>query len=192
MPNFSARPLRIADVLLITGRRFGDPRGYFMETYSRRDYAPLGIDCNFVQDNCSLSELRGTVRGLHFQYPPEPQAKLVSVLKGAIFDVAVDLRQGSPTFGCWCGAKLIAESSDQIFVPRGFAHGFCTLEPNTEVFYKVDGHYAPNCEAGITWNDPGLSIHWPIAPEDVVLSQKDAKLPRLAEIQSPFVYGAQP
>src|SRR6266567_1408973 len=111
MANFSARPLSIADALLITGRSFGDPRGYFMETYSRREYAPLGIDSNFVQDNRSLSEHRGTVRGFHFQYPPEPQAKLVSVLKGAIFDVAVDLRRGSSTFGCWSGAKLTAESS---------------------------------------------------------------------------------
>jgi dTDP-4-dehydrorhamnose 3,5-epimerase len=192
MAKFSAKPLSIADVLLIAGDRSADARGHFMETYNRRDYAPLGIECEFVQDNRSLSVRRGTVRGLHFQCPPKPQAKLVSVLNGAIFDVAVDIRRGSPTFGGWCGATLTAESAEQIFVPRGFAHAYCTLEPNTAVIYKVDGYYAPTCDAGIVWNDPDISIHWPIAPEEVVLSAKDANLPRLADIESPFVYGAQP
>src|SRR6266536_1648640 len=184
MANFSARPLSIADVLLIASDRFTDARGYFTETYNRRDYVPLGIDCDFVQDNRSLSEHRGTVRGLHFQYPPQPQAKLLSVLRGAIFDVAVDIRRGSPTFGCWCGATLTAETTEQIFVPRGFAHAFCTLEPDTEVFYKVDGYYAPSCDAGIFWNDPQIGTHWPLAAEAVVLSTKDVKLPRLAEIET--------
>lgn len=188
MPKFSATRLAIADVLLVRAQKFGDVRGYFMETYSRRDYAALGIDCEFVQDNQSMSAQRGTIRGLHFQIPPEPQAKLVRVLKGSIFDVAVDIRRGSPTFGRWCGATLTADLGEQLFVPRGFAHAFCTLEPNTEVVYKVDGYYAPACDAGIIWNDPDIAIEWPVEPSEAILSAKDAKLPRLAEFESPFRY----
>jgi dTDP-4-dehydrorhamnose 3,5-epimerase len=162
-----------------------------METFSRKDFERLGIGAEFVQDNQSLSVRRGTVRGLHFQRPPHPQAKLVRVLKGAIFDVAIDLRRGSPTFGRWCGATLTAAESEQIFVPRGFAHAFCTLEPDTQVAYKVDDYYAPECDAGVIWNDPDIGIDWPITADEAVLSKKDAKLPRLATLDSPFVYMAR-
>ena len=188
MATLSATPLAISEVLLLRPRKLCDPRGYLMETFSRKDFERLGIGAEFVQDNQSLSVRRGTVRGLHFQRPPHPQAKLVRVLKGAIFDVAIDLRRGSPTFGRWCGATLTAAESEQIFVPRGFAHAFCTLEPDTQVAYKVDDYYAPECDAGVIWNDPDIGIDWPITADEAVLSEKDAKLPRLAALDSPFVY----
>jgi dTDP-4-dehydrorhamnose 3,5-epimerase len=188
MATFSSTPLAIADVLLIQPRKFADHRGYFVETFSQRDFEALGILDDFVQDNQSHSIHRGTMRGLHFQRPPHPQAKLVRVLKGSVFDVAVDLRKGSPTFAKWCGATLTAEQGNQLFVPRGFAHAFCTLDVGTEVAYKVDDYYAPNCDCGLIWNDPDLAVDWPIAAADVVLSEKDAKLPRLAAFESPFVY----
>ncbi len=133
-----------------------------------------------------MSARKGTIRGLHFQVPPEPQAKLVRVLKGAIFDVAVDLRQGSQTYGQWCAATLTAEGAEQLFIPRGFAHGFCTLEADTEIAYKVDGFYAPTCDAGLRWNDPDIGIAWPIGQADAMLSEKDAKLPGFAGFTSPF------
>jgi dTDP-4-dehydrorhamnose 3,5-epimerase len=192
MDNFSATRLAISDVILIQPRNFTDHRGYFMETFSRNSFVRLGIDGEFVQDNQSLSLRRGTVRGLHFQLPPHPQAKLVRVVNGAIFDVAVDLRLGSPTFARWCAATLTAEKADQLFIPRGFAHGFCTLEPNTEVAYKVDDYYAPELDAGLIWNDPDIGIGWPIRTEEATLSDKDARLPRLAAFESPFVYTARP
>ncbi|MBM3608831.1 MAG: dTDP-4-keto-6-deoxy-D-glucose epimerase, partial [Alphaproteobacteria bacterium] len=124
--------------------------------------------------------------GLHFQVPPKPQAKLVRVLAGAIFDVAVDIRRSSPTYGRWCGATLTAEGGEQLYVPRGFAHAFCTLEPGTLVAYKVDGYYAPDCDAGLIWNDPGIAIVWPEQASAPVISDKDAKLPRFRDFQSPF------
>jgi dTDP-4-dehydrorhamnose 3,5-epimerase len=186
--NFVATPLAIPDVLLVTMRKFADRRGHFMETYSRQNFSRLGIDCDFVQDNQSTSAKRGTVRGLHFQNPPAPQAKLVRVLKGSIFDVAVDIRRGSPTFGRWCSTVVTAEAGEQVFIPRGFAHAFCTLEADTAVAYKVDGYYAPDCESGIIWNDPDIAIDWPVAADDVLLSEKDAVLPRLVDVQSPFPY----
>ena len=141
-----------------------------------------------MQDNQAFSAQRGTLRGLHFQRPPEPQAKLIRVLRGSIFDVAVDLRIGSPTYGHWVGETLTAEGGEQLFVPRGFAHGYCTLEPNTEVAYKVDGFYAPECDAGLAWNDPTIGITWPIAPEEAILSDKDKRLPAFADFVSPFRY----
>lgn len=159
-----------------------------METFSRKDFEQLGIECDFVQDNQSLSARRGTVRGLHFQRPPHPQAKLVRVIRGAAFDVAVDLRRGSPTFKRWCGTTLTAEKGNQLFVPRGFAHAFCTLESDTEVAYKVDDYYAPEYDAGLIWNDPELGIDWPIAAQEAILSEKDVKLPPLADFESPFNY----
>ena len=139
-----------------------------------------------MQDNQSLSASRGTIRGLHFQALPEPQAKLVRVLKGAIFDVAVDIRRGSPSYGRWCSARLTADGGEQMFVPRGFAHGFCTLEPDTEVAYKVDGYYSPSCDAGLAWDDPEIGIDWPVSPIGAILSERDRKLPRLSDLVSPF------
>jgi len=182
----SVEPLALGGVVLIRPKKFADHRGYFLETYNARSFAEAGINANFVQDNQSLSVQAGTIRGLHFQLPPEPQAKLVRVLRGAIFDVAVDLRSNSPTYGRWCGANLTAEGAEQLFVPRGFAHGFCTLEPNTEVAYKVDGFYSAKCDAGLRWDDPDINVTWPVAASRVTLSEKDRDLPRLAGFTSPF------
>jgi dTDP-4-dehydrorhamnose 3,5-epimerase len=186
MGKFAATPLDIPDVVLVKAQKFGDHRGYFMESFSREAFAAFGIRSDFIQDNQSMSERRGTLRGLHYQTPPHAQAKLVRVLKGAIFDVAVDIRSGSPTYGRWCGATLTADGGEQLFVPQGFAHAFCTLETNTEVAYKVDNYYAPECDRGIIWNDADIAIDWPISPQEAVLSDKDVKLPRLADIVSPF------
>ncbi|ACB97060.1 dTDP-4-dehydrorhamnose 3,5-epimerase [Beijerinckia indica] len=180
--------LAIPDVLLIRPKKFGDARGYFAETYNARAYCEAGIDCVFVQDNQSLSVEKGTIRGLHFQVPPEPQAKLVRVLRGAILDVAVDLRRGSPHYGQWCGATLTAEEGEQLFVPRGFAHGFCTLMPETEVAYKVDGFYAPGCDAGLRYDDPDINIPWPLDGKAAMISDKDGKLPFLRDFKSPFTF----
>jgi len=182
----TTEPLSLDGVVLIRPRKIVDSRGYFLESYNARSFADIGIKTGFVQDNQSLSSQRGTVRGLHFQTPPHPQAKLVRVLRGAVFDVAVDLRAGSPTYGRWCGATLTAAGAEQLFIPRGFAHGFCTLEPDTEVAYKVDGFYAPDCDAGLRWNDPDINVGWPIAAREAVLSDKDGKLPFLAAFTSPF------
>lgn len=192
MSKFAFEPLAIPAVVLIKPKKFGDARGYFLETYSVEAFAAAGIDAVFVQDNQSLSVTRGVVRGLHFQGPPAPQAKLIRVLKGAIFDVTVDIRVGSPSYGRWCATTLTAEGAEQLFVPRGFAHGFCTLEPNTEVVYKVDGPYAPEAEGGIAWNDPDLAIDWPVADAEAQLSGKDAALPGFAGFASPFRYEARP
>lgn len=189
MAHLSAISLAIPEVLMVQPPKFSDQRGYFMETFSRRDFGRLGMGNEFVQDNQSFSARRGTVRGLHFQRPPHPQAKLIRVLRGAIFDVAIDLRRGSPTFARWCGATLTADTGNQLFVPRGFAHAFCTLEPHTEVAYKVDNYYASECDAGLIWNDPDISIDWPIEAEEAVVSEKDRRLPRFAALESPFVYG---
>ena len=182
--------LAIGDVKLLTPRRFADSRGYFVETYNQRAMVEAGITPTFVQDNQSLSTRRGTIRGLHFQLAPEPQAKLVRVLSGAIFDVAVDLRQGSPSFGRWCAATLTAEVGEQLFIPVGFAHGFCTLAEDTVVAYKVDGFYAKACEAGLRWDDPDLAIAWPVAAAEVHVSEKDAVLPFLREASGGFDFKA--
>lgn len=173
--------LAIPDVKLITPRRFADSRGWFTETWSRK-----ALDVAFCQDNLSLSHEIGTVRGLHFQKPPHAQAKLVSVLKGRILDVAVDIRKASPTFGRHVAVELGASEGNQLFVPQGFAHGFCTLEPDTMVQYKVDAFYAPDADAGIYWADETLGITWPVAPDKAHLSPKDVALPRLGTIVSPF------
>jgi dTDP-4-dehydrorhamnose 3,5-epimerase len=180
----------IPGVLLVKPRFFHDARGYFVETYIARVAREVGLKAEFVQDNQALSFKRGTVRALHFQVAPRVQGKLVRVLRGSICDVAVDLRVGSPTYGRWVAATLTAQSGEQLFVPRGFAHGYCTLEPDTEVAYKVDDYYAPDCEQGIIWNDPTLAIGWPVSAADAVLSDKDRKLPRLADFTSPFRYDA--
>lgn len=175
-------PLALPEVLLITPKRHGDARGWFAETWSRRTLVAAGLDCDFVQDNQAFNARKGTVRGLHFQTAPHPQAKLVRVLKGAIYDVAVDVRPGSATFGQWVGATLTAEGGEQLFVPRGFAHGYCTLTDDTELFYKVDGLYAPDREGGVLWNDPDLAIDWPVATAEAITSDKDKVLPRLKDM----------
>lgn len=184
MPSFTR--LAIPDVVLIEPKRFGDERGYFCETYKKQDFDAFGIDTVFVQDNESLSRQVGVVRGLHFQTPPFVQAKLVRAVRGAIFDVAVDIRKGSPSFGKWVGARLTAEKGEQLFVPHGFAHGFCTLEPDTLVNYKVDAPYSAANDAGILWDDPAIGIDWPVAGDAVVLSAKDRVQPRLQDYATPF------
>ncbi len=180
----------IPDVIVITPARYGDRRGFFSETYNRRALAEAGIDLEFVQDNHSLSGERGTIRGLHFQTPPYAQDKLVRVVRGAIFDVAVDLRKGSPTFGKHVSAVISAAEWNQILLPIGFAHGFCTLEPNTEVIYKVTNYYSASHDKGLLWNDPDLGIDWPIPGQQATLSEKDRRLPRLRELPDYFVWGA--
>jgi dTDP-4-dehydrorhamnose 3,5-epimerase len=174
-------PLALAEVLLITPKRHGDARGWFAETWSRRALAEAGVDADFVQDNQAFNARAGTLRGLHFQTAPHAQGKLVRVLRGAIYDVAADVRPGSATFGRWVAAELTAAGGEQLFVPRGFAHGYCTLEDDTELFYKVDGQYAPQLEGGVAWNDPDLAIAWPLSGEPV-LSEKDGRLPRLRDL----------
>jgi dTDP-4-dehydrorhamnose 3,5-epimerase len=186
MPNFSSERLAISDVILIRVRKFSDSRGHFLETFRKSDFAELGIGCDFVQDNQAFSSEVGTIRGLHFQAPPHAQAKLVRVLRGAVYDAAVDLRRGSPTYGKWCGARLTAEAGEQIFVPRGFAHGYCTLEPETVVAYKVDAYYAPHSESGLIWNDPDIGIDWTIPAARVLVSDKDSKLSSLRFFETPF------
>jgi dTDP-4-dehydrorhamnose 3,5-epimerase len=171
---------------LIEPKVFGDHRGFFMESYSKKQYEDLGISYEFVQDNHSLSVPSGTLRGLHFQLEPKAQTKLVRVTSGAIYDVIVDIRRGSPTFGQWEGYIITAANKRQLLVPKGFAHGFCTLVENTEVLYKVDEYYAPEQDAGILWNDPDLGIDWPV--QDPILSDKDSDHPRLKEINLNFEY----
>lgn len=175
--------LEIAAVKIIRPKKFGDNRGFFSETYSKRDLAQAGITLDFVQDNHSLSLAPGVVRGLHFQTPPFAQDKLVRVTRGAIFDVAVDLRRSSPTFGRHVSAVISAEEWNQILVPVGFAHGFCTLERNTEVIYKVTNYYSPAHDEGLHWHDPALAIDWPVRESEAVVSDKDKAQPRLSELK---------
>jgi dTDP-4-dehydrorhamnose 3,5-epimerase len=179
-------PLALPEVLLITPKRFGDERGFFSETWNRQALCEAGITHEFVQDNHSLSRLRGTVRGLHFQTPPYAQAKLVRVVRGVIFDVAVDLRHDSSTCGQWVAAELSDENWQQLYIPAGFAHGFCTLTADAEVCYKTSAPYAPAHDAGIHWQDPVLAIDWPINPQDATLSAKDAALPAFATLGTVF------
>ena len=178
--------LNIPDVRLLGPRKHGDRRGFFSETYNKKAFAALGIYIDFVQDNHSYSADKGTVRGLHFQTPPFAQDKLVRVVRGSMFDIAVDLRQGSSSYGRHVSAVLSADAWNQILVPIGFAHGFMTLEPDTEVIYKVSNYYAPDHDKGLLWNDPALGINWPISDDEAVFSEKDGKLPRLAELVTPF------
>ena len=188
MSKIEAESLRIPDVKLIRPKKFGDNRGFLSETYNRSDLLAIGVDCDVVQENHSLSANRGTVRGLHWQMPPYEQTKLVRVIRGSILDVAVDLRKGSPTYLQHVTAVISADDWNQILVPRGFAHGLCTLEPGTEVVYKIDNPYAPDHEQGLRWNDRDLAIDWPVAPDDAELSLRDAALPFLAELESPFTF----
>jgi dTDP-4-dehydrorhamnose 3,5-epimerase len=179
---------KVPGVLVLKPRRFADVRGYFVETYNAQLFRQSGILVHFVQDNESFSLRKGTIRGLHFQLPPAVQVKLIRVLRGSIFDVAVDLRLESPTYGQWVTEQISAESGEQIFVPRGFGHGFCTLEPNTEVAYKVDSYYAPELESGVIWNDSTLNIPWPVDMNEAILSEKDRKLGTFKDLASPFHY----
>ena len=184
--KLSIRPLALPEIKLISAPRFGDQRGYFAETYVRGDFAAAGVANEFVQDNESLSRTAGTVRGMHFQIPPFAQAKLIRVLTGRIFDACVDLRRSSPRYGRHATVELAAESGDQLFVPAGFAHGFCTLEPDTTVLYKVDAVYSAEHERGVAWSDPALAIPWPVGADAAILSAKDAALPPLRDVPVHF------
>ena len=175
-------PLALPEVLLITPKRHGDARGWFTETWSRKAMEAAGLELDFVQDNQAFNAKAGTIRGLHFQQAPHPQAKLIRAIQGAILDVAVDIRPGSATYGQWVGATLTAEVGEQLWVPRGFAHGYVTTADDTELFYKVDGDYAPQLEGGLIWNDPDIGIAWPLDLADPVLSDKDKVLPRLKDM----------
>ena len=176
----------IPDVLLVEPRRVGDARGFFSETYRASALAEAGFDRVFVQDNHSVSELAGTVRGLHLQEPPFGQDKLVRVVAGAILDVAVDIRLDSPTFGRHVAAELSAENGLQLLVPRGFAHGFQTLTPGAAVLYKVTDYYRPEAEHGLLWSDPALAIHWPVKPRQAIVNERDMHWPTLASFRSEF------
>lgn len=180
--------MRSESVRLLVPKRHSDSRGHFFEIYSKKNFFEHGIDVEFVQDNHSLSISAGTLRGLHFQAPPHAQAKLVWCTRGAIFDVAVDIRIGSPNFGQWQGFELTAKNGNQLYVPIGFAHGFMTLEPNSEISYKCSDYYAPDFEGAVSWNDPDLGISWPIK-EQPILSPKDNLAMMLRQIKSPFIYG---
>jgi len=184
------RQLSLPEVLEIVPTKHGDDRGFLSETYNAKRFADAGIDLPWVQDNHSLSVPVGALRGLHFQTPPFAQDKLVRVVSGAIFDVAVDIRRGSPRFGQWCGLEISAKAWNQIFVPKGFAHGFMTLEPNTEVVYKVSEFYAPDHDCVIHYFDPDIGVAWPLDWIEPTLSAKDKKAPSLRDIDTGFEYFA--
>ena len=179
---------RLPGVLVVTPRRFGDSRGFFSEVYNRKAYAAHGIDVEFVQDNHSLSREAGVVRGLHYQAPPHAQDKLVRVAAGRIMDVAVDVRRGSPHYGQWVGVELSAEIGNQLFVPKGFLHGFATLEPDCQVLYKCSDFYAPESDGNVRFDDPSIGIDWGIDPAAAILSDKDRAAPLLADFDTPFVH----
>ena len=180
--------LAISEVIKIIPVRFGDHRGYFCEVFKDDWFRGHVADVSFVQDNQSLSAAKGTVRGLHFQLEPFGQGKLVRCIKGAIFDVAVDIRAGSPTYGQWVGAELSADNGAQLWIPVGFAHGFATLEPDTIIHYKVTAPYSAKDDRGLLWNDPDIAIDWPVDGADAVLSDKDKAQPRLADLPPSFSY----
>ncbi|MBV8446674.1 MAG: dTDP-4-dehydrorhamnose 3,5-epimerase [Hyphomicrobiales bacterium] len=186
MAKLETTSLGIPDVKIIRPIKQGDARGFFSETYNLREYAAAGLELPFVQDNHPLSAQVGTVRGLHYQSPPFAQGKLVRVVRGRIFDVALDIRRSSPSFGQHVTAEISAEAWNQIFVPVGFAHGFVTLEPDTEVVYKVTNYYAREHDHGILWNDPALQIKWPFVEREVMVSEKDRANPRLADAVNLF------
>ena len=177
---------------VIAPKRYIDERGWFSETFHETRWPGLGANARFVQDNQSLSKRAHTLRGLHFQVPPAAQAKLVSVLRGRIFDVAVDVRRGSPTFGKFVSVELSEANGWQFFSPAGFAHGFLTLEDDVTVNYKVSDFYAPEKEGGIRWDDPAIGIPWPARPADIIISAKDRQLPLLKDFDSPFPYDGVP
>ncbi|MBN9023300.1 MAG: dTDP-4-dehydrorhamnose 3,5-epimerase [Rhizobiales bacterium] len=179
------------DLVAVTPRRIGDARGFFSETWSRRRYAELGVDVDFVQDNHSFSATAGTIRGMHFQVPPDAQGKLVRVVRGAVLDVVVDIRHGSPAYGRPVAVELTAENGRQLYVPPGFAHAFCTLVPDTEILYRVTAYYAPQSDRGLAFDDPDLGIDWPVGPDGPVLSDKDRRHPRLRDLDPFFTYEAR-
>lgn len=175
-------------VVILTPARFGDARGFFSESWSRKRLADAGIAIDFVQDNHSVSARAGTLRGLHFQAPPHAQAKLVRCGRGALYDVAVDIRRGSPSYGQWTGVELSAENGRQLLIPAGFLHGFVTRVDDTEIVYKCSDYYAPDCDGAVAWDSVG--IDWDLGGLDPVLSAKDAAAPALADFATPFVYEA--
>jgi dTDP-4-dehydrorhamnose 3,5-epimerase len=177
-------------VKVLTPNRIGDSRGFFAESYNYRVLTEFGIEIEFVQDNHSLSSVVGTVRGLHFQCPPSDQGKLVRCGRGALYDVVVDIRLGSPTYGKWYGIDLTFENGRQLLVPAGFAHGFITRQPDTEIVYKCSNYYAPEAEGSLLWNDPVIGIDWNIDSDDALLSEKDLIAPKLSDLVSPFLYEA--
>jgi dTDP-4-dehydrorhamnose 3,5-epimerase len=185
---FETTPVK--DLLIFRPKRHGDARGFFVETWSRGAFAAEGLDFEWCQDNHSLSRAAGVLRGLHYQAPPKIQAKLVRCTRGRIWDVAVDARRGSPSFGQWFGLDLSPENGTQLLIPRGFLHGFVTLEPDSEVQYKVDNPYAADCDGAVVWNDPDLAIDWPITAAPV-LSAKDGAAPRLDGWENPFGVGGE-
>jgi dTDP-4-dehydrorhamnose 3,5-epimerase len=176
------RPTAIPGLVVLATRWFGDDRGAFSETYQQERFNQAGITVSFMQDNQAISKKAGTLRGLHFQKPPAAQAKLVRVTRGAIYDVAVDIRPGSPTYGKWAGVELSADNRLQFFVPAGFAHGYLTLEDDTDVLYKVDAPYTPSAEGGLLWNDPAIGIEWPKLDTETVIAPRDAGLPPLSSL----------
>ncbi|MBO6505233.1 MAG: dTDP-4-dehydrorhamnose 3,5-epimerase [Kordiimonadaceae bacterium] len=180
--------LPLPGAFVLTPKRFGDDRGFFSETFSARAFEEIAPGVNFVQDNHSLSRDAGTLRGLHFQLPPDAQGKLVRVPRGRVLDVIVDVRNGSPTYGQHVGVELSGENWKQMWIPAGFAHAFCTLEPDTEFCYKVTDFYAPQSDSGLAFNDPDLGIEWPFPEDQLILSDKDRGLQKLKEFQSPFSY----
>jgi dTDP-4-dehydrorhamnose 3,5-epimerase len=187
--TITTKNLAIPDIKLITPKAHIDRRGSFCETWNQRDLEHAGVYCNVVQDNHVVSNSAGTLRGLHFQSEPYAQGKLIRVTKGRIFDVAVDLRPGSATFGQWVGQEIDCHGGEQLWIPPGFAHGYCTLEPQTEVIYKVDNYYNPSAEDGIRWDDPDLGLAWPVPGVGPVVSSKDRALPTYADWQSKAAHG---
>jgi dTDP-4-dehydrorhamnose 3,5-epimerase len=182
-------PMAIPEVLLITPARHGDERGWFSETFRQSALEEAGFGGGaFVQDNHVRSTKRGILRGLHFQKPPHAQDKLLRCVRGAIFDVAVDIRKGSPTFGQWVGAELSAGNSQQLLVPKGFAHAYCTLTEECEVLYKVTDYYAPQAEGALRWNDPTVGVDWTIPADAISTNDRDAAAPLLADLDTPFVH----
>lgn len=188
LPVPEVRPLELDGVLEIRPIRFEDDRGFFSEVWSRRGWQAAGIDVDFVQDNHSLSRQRGVLRGLHYQAPPMAQAKLVRVTRGLVFDVAVDIRAGSPTFAKYVSTILSAERWNQLFIPAGFAHGFLTLEDDCEVTYKVSAHYSADHDRAIRFDDPDIAIDWPLSAKEISLSDKDRAAPHLADVMTGFSF----
>jgi dTDP-4-dehydrorhamnose 3,5-epimerase len=190
MSNVSTNSVKL--LRLIVPKRHVDDRGWFSEIFHQERLRDIGITCRFVQDNQSSSKHTGTLRGLHFQLPPAAQAKLVTVVKGRILDVAVDIRRSSPTFGKYVSTEVSSETGHQIYIPVGFAHGFVTLENDVVVMYKTSDYYAPTHESGIRWNDPDIAFPWPLKEASIIISDKDRRLPLLKEFDSPFEYDGHP